>query len=167
MCRSVCSRTVREVLNIGPFLIFFFSRNQHITKTSIPTSEFYISPVDRKTPNFVEQFEGMRLFSLSRILLHLSHLHPRQWYDRLDTFPFCSGRLVSSFFVDPLVNPFFTSSLSLALEFRQWLGGEHKINAYCHDLALKGGKQLAEMWGTRLMDPTGEFTLNMVCPLKY
>jgi len=48
------------------------------------------------------------------------------------------------------------------MEFRQWLGGEHKINAYCHNLALEGGKRLAELWGTRLMDSTGEFTLNMV-----
>lgn len=52
----------------------------------------------------------------------------------------------------------------LALQFREWLGGEHKINAYCHNLALKGGERLAELWGTRLMDPTGEFTLNMVRP---
>jgi hypothetical protein len=62
---------------------------------------------------------------------------------------------------DPLVTIFMPFSI-LALEFRQWLGGEHKINAYCHNLALAGGKRLAKLWGTRLMDPTGEFTLNMV-----
>ena len=62
------------------------------------------------------------------------------------------------------VSPILTPIL-IALEFRQWLGGEHKINAYCHNLALEGGKRLAELWGTRLMDPTGEFTLNMVCVL--
>ncbi|KAF8999304.1 pyridoxal phosphate-dependent transferase [Cyathus striatus] len=49
-----------------------------------------------------------------------------------------------------------------ALKFRAWLGGEEKINAYCHDLALKGGKRLAELWGTSVMDPDGELTLNMV-----
>jgi hercynylcysteine S-oxide lyase len=50
------------------------------------------------------------------------------------------------------------------LEFRKWLGGEHKINDYCRSLALSGGKRLAEIFGTRRMDesPSGEFTLNMV-----
>jgi len=73
--------------------------------------------------------------------------------------------LVSSLFFDPLLLYFLSTSFLLALEFRKWLGGEHKINAYCHNLAIEGGKRLAEMWGTRLMDPTGEFTLNMVCHL--
>ncbi|KAF8240253.1 PLP-dependent transferase [Tricholoma matsutake] len=49
-----------------------------------------------------------------------------------------------------------------ALRFREWLGGEEKINAYCHDLAIRGGKRLAEIFGTRVMDPDGELTLNMV-----
>lgn len=49
-----------------------------------------------------------------------------------------------------------------ALKFRTWLGGEHKINEYCHDLALRGGKRLAEILCTEVMDPNGEFTLNMV-----
>ena len=49
-----------------------------------------------------------------------------------------------------------------ALESRAWLGREEKINAYCHDLAINGGKRLAELFGTRVMDPDGKFTLNMV-----
>ncbi|PPQ95574.1 hypothetical protein CVT26_008602 [Gymnopilus dilepis] len=49
-----------------------------------------------------------------------------------------------------------------ALEFREWMGGEEKINAYCHDLAIEGGKRLAEVLGTRVMDPEGDLTLNMV-----
>ena len=49
-----------------------------------------------------------------------------------------------------------------ALQFRNWLGGEAKINAYCHDMAVKGGKRLAEILGTRVMDPEGDLTLNMV-----
>lgn len=51
---------------------------------------------------------------------------------------------------------------SAALDFREWLGGEQKINDYCHSLALSGGKLLSEFLGTPLLDPTGEFTLNMV-----
>jgi hercynylcysteine S-oxide lyase len=50
-----------------------------------------------------------------------------------------------------------------ALEFRNWLGGEAKINAYCHDMAVKGGRRLAEIFGTRVMDPEGDLTVNMVC----
>ncbi|KAI0303839.1 PLP-dependent transferase [Multifurca ochricompacta] len=53
-------------------------------------------------------------------------------------------------------------SIQSALDFRQWLGGEQKISDYCHSLALSGGKRLSELLGTPLLDPTGEFTLNMV-----
>ena len=51
---------------------------------------------------------------------------------------------------------------TLALEFRQWVGGEHKINDYCHNLALSGGRRLAEILGTQVIDENGEFTANMV-----
>lgn len=52
-----------------------------------------------------------------------------------------------------------------AFDFRLWLGGERRINAYCHNLALTGGRRMAEIFGTRLMDDTPEgtdFTANMV-----
>lgn len=49
-----------------------------------------------------------------------------------------------------------------ALDFREWIGGEQKINTYCHDLALRGGGRLLEILGTQLLDESGEFTLNMV-----
>jgi len=51
-----------------------------------------------------------------------------------------------------------------ALEFREWLGGEVEINRYCRDLAIRGGKRLAEILGTEEMDqtPNRELTLNMV-----
>ena len=52
--------------------------------------------------------------------------------------------------------------LTLALAFRKWLGGEEKINEYCHDLAMKGGKLLSERWGTALMDTVGNQTCHMV-----
>jgi len=38
-----------------------------------------------------------------------------------------------------------------ALEFREWLGGEAKILGYMHDLAVKGGKVLAEMFDTDVL----------------
>ena len=51
-----------------------------------------------------------------------------------------------------------------ALDFRGWLGGEVEINRYCRDLAIRGGKRLAEILGTEEMDetPNRELTLNMV-----
>ncbi|KAJ7058023.1 pyridoxal phosphate-dependent transferase [Mycena amicta] len=58
-------------------------------------------------------------------------------------------------FVNPL-------SIKPALEFRDWLGGEAKINEYCHDMAMRGGAHLAALLGTRVMDESGEFTLSMV-----
>ncbi|EDR07491.1 uncharacterized protein LACBIDRAFT_298401 [Laccaria bicolor S238N-H82] len=101
-------------------VLYVPERNQHIIKTSIPTSHAYKSPDERTSSTFVDQFE---------------------WNGTID----------------------FTSYLSVvpALEFRAWLGGEEKINAYCHDLAIKGGKRLAELFGTRVMDSDGKFTLNM------
>lgn len=56
----------------------------------------------------------------------------------------------------------FIDDLPLALDFRAWIGGEAKIFEYCHNLAIEGGKRMAEILGTRVMDPNGEFTLNMV-----
>ena len=53
------------------------------------------------------------------------------------------------------------------MDFRKWLGGEETINAYCHKLALEGGKRLADILGTKLLDETGEFTLNMVSPVSH
>ncbi|KAF9243517.1 pyridoxal phosphate-dependent transferase [Melanogaster broomeanus] len=49
-----------------------------------------------------------------------------------------------------------------ALDFREWLGGEHKINEYTHNLAIAGGKRLAKRLGTSVLDPEGDLTLNMV-----
>ena len=52
------------------------------------------------------------------------------------------------------------------MNFRKWLGGEEVINAYCHKLALDGGKRLAGILGTEVLDKTGEFTLNMASPVS-
>jgi hypothetical protein len=49
-----------------------------------------------------------------------------------------------------------------ALDFRVWLGGEEKINAHCHALALDGGARMAEILGTDLMAHSHEIALNMV-----
>ncbi|KAF9243518.1 pyridoxal phosphate-dependent transferase [Melanogaster broomeanus] len=56
----------------------------------------------------------------------------------------------------------FVSERRAALDFREWLGGEHKINEYSHNLAIAGGKRLAKRLGTSVMDPEGDLTLNMV-----
>ncbi|KAK7055594.1 Aminotran-5 domain-containing protein [Favolaschia claudopus] len=107
----------------GCAVMFVAERNQHIVKSSFPTSKVYISPSDRKFPSesFIEQYN---------------------WNGTID-------------FVPPL-------SISAALDFREWLGGEKAINAYCHDMAMRGGAHLASIFGTRVLDETGEFTCNMV-----
>ncbi|KAG6847565.1 hypothetical protein H0H93_007362, partial [Arthromyces matolae] len=114
--------------------------NQHIVKASLPTSHSYISPKDRTDANFVIQFECKMTFSLHFFFMVLSTTIPGN--GTMDYTPFLS--------------------VAPAMEFRNWLGGEEKINDYCHDLALKGGKRLAEILGTRVMDPDGELTFNMV-----
>ncbi len=50
----------------------------------------------------------------------------------------------------------------LVFAFRAWLGGEEVINSYCRKLAVDGAKRLAEVMGTRVLDESGELTLNMV-----
>ncbi|OCB85273.1 PLP-dependent transferase [Sanghuangporus baumii] len=63
---------------------------------------------------------------------------------------------------DPPGGPEPPNFVEQFLYFRQWIGGEHRINEYCRNLALAGGKRLAEILGTRLLDENGEFTANMV-----
>ncbi|KAG8715538.1 hypothetical protein FRC11_003289 [Ceratobasidium sp. 423] len=54
-------------------------------------------------------------------------------------------------------------SIKHALEFREAIGGEKKINDYCHSLAVNGGARLAEILKTRVMETEGkELTVNMV-----
>ncbi|KAJ7601323.1 pyridoxal phosphate-dependent transferase [Mycena rosella] len=98
-------------------------RNQHIIKSTFPTSDAYVSPADSTGPNFVDQFD---------------------WCATIDFVPYLS--------------------VATALDFRQWLGGENKINAYCRQMAVQGSNRLAQILGTSgmAMDPTGEMTLNMV-----
>ncbi|EKM58287.1 uncharacterized protein PHACADRAFT_252498 [Phanerochaete carnosa HHB-10118-sp] len=98
-------------------------RNQHVIKSSIPTSHDYPG-ADRIRETGDVQF----------VLQH-------EWTGTADFVPYLS--------------------VPHALAFRRWLGGEEKINAYCHKLAFEGGKRLAEILGTRVMDETGEATLCM------
>ncbi|PAV16588.1 PLP-dependent transferase [Pyrrhoderma noxium] len=53
-------------------------------------------------------------------------------------------------------------SIPAAIDFRRWIGGEEAINEYCHNLALKGGRRLADILGTAVLDENGEFTAHMV-----
>ncbi|KAJ7292728.1 pyridoxal phosphate-dependent transferase [Mycena rebaudengoi] len=98
-------------------------RNQHIIKSTIPTSETYVSPVERTGSNFVDQFD---------------------WIATIDFVPYLS--------------------VATALDFRQWLGGEVRINAYCRKAAVEGAKRLAQILGTTqtVLDPSHEMTLNMI-----
>ncbi|KAK7063726.1 Arginase/deacetylase [Favolaschia claudopus] len=98
-------------------------RNQHLIRSTFPTSASYLPPADWKPSNFVTQFE---------------------WIATMDFVPFLS--------------------VEIAFEFRQWLGGEEKINAYCRRIAGQGQERLAQILGTSdvKLDPSGKMTLNMV-----
>jgi len=102
-------------------------RNQHIIKSTIPTSPYYVTPASGKEVEFQQLFEWTGTPDLTHEL-----------------------------------------SVITALDFRASLGGEAKINEYCHSLALLGGKRLAEVMGTRVMESVpedggeDELTLNMV-----
>ncbi|KAI0649240.1 PLP-dependent transferase [Trametes meyenii] len=106
----------------GCAVLYVPKRNQHIIKSSVPTSHGYVRPAQAKIrgTDFVQQHE---------------------WTGTTDQTPYVT--------------------IPDVLAFREWLGGENVINAYCHQLALDGGKRLAEVLGTRVLDETGELTLNM------
>ncbi|KIO28353.1 hypothetical protein M407DRAFT_243035 [Tulasnella calospora MUT 4182] len=53
-------------------------------------------------------------------------------------------------------------SIIPALDFRQSIGGEKKIMDYCDNLAKEGGKRMAEILGTEVMDHNGELLNSMV-----
>lgn len=53
-------------------------------------------------------------------------------------------------------------SVNVALQWREWIGGEAAIHAYCDKLAREGGRLIAATMGTEVMDPDGEFTKAMV-----
>ena len=55
-----------------------------------------------------------------------------------------------------------TTTSTIGIAFREWLGGEKAIHEYCHQLAMDGAKRLAEIMGTRVLDETGELTVHMV-----
>ncbi|KAH9841070.1 pyridoxal phosphate-dependent transferase [Rhodofomes roseus] len=83
--------------------------------------------------------------------------HPAQYEEELQLKFYWTGTLD---FTAPL-------SIKAALEFSSFLGGEERINQYCHYLALAGGKRLAEVMNTHMLyppeDPESElFTANMV-----
>ena len=135
----------------GAAVLYVPKRNQHIVRASFPTSFAYISPKDRKEGdyNFVEQFEC------------------RFFIDKYSSLPFVDTSIGNGTidFV-PLL------SIEAAFAFRSWLGGEHVINAYTHKLAVEGGKRLAQILGTKVLDEDGEFTESMAnvqlpIPLDY
>ncbi|PCH42560.1 PLP-dependent transferase [Wolfiporia cocos MD-104 SS10] len=107
----------------GCALLYVPYRNQHLIKSSIPTSHGYALSSN------IPSIEGN------------SFVQQHEWTGTVDLAPFLS--------------------VSAALDFRQWLGGEAIINDYCHQLAMKGGKRLAEVMQTNVLDDTGELTLNM------
>ncbi|KAF5319646.1 hypothetical protein D9619_008585 [Psilocybe cf. subviscida] len=74
------------------------------------------------------------------------------------------SKFVHSFFWNGMTDPVASLSIEFAITFRERLGGDRKLNAYCHDLVVDGGHLLAKILGTNLMDAseTAELTPSMV-----
>ena len=122
----------------------YFS-NHHVIKTSLPTSVNYLDFKRSGHANLLTTF----LCTYDDII-HYLHF----WNDENDAVT-GSGSID---YVVPL-------SIKPALDFRASVGGEEKINEYCHRLALAGGKRLAEILGTQMMYSSDEeecYVVNMV-----
>lgn len=63
------------------------------------------------------------------------------------------------------------SSVPAAMAFRRRIGGESAIRTWCHELARQGGRKVAEIWGTEVMESgDGDLTGTMVnvrLPLEW
>lgn len=57
-----------------------------------------------------------------------------------------------------------TQKTFVAIEFRQWLGGEEAIQTYTSNLAKEGGQLVADILGTEVMEAKeSKLTASMVC----
>ncbi|KAK8850714.1 hypothetical protein IAR55_004634 [Kwoniella newhampshirensis] len=110
----------------GGAVMYVPTRNQHLIRTTFPTSAGYESS---RYPT-----EGGRPWSW---------IPQYQWNGTIDWTPFFS--------------------ITKAFEFRRSIGGEERIRKYNHSLAVEGGKRVAKLWGTQIMEnPDGELTAAMV-----
>ncbi|OBZ89186.1 hypothetical protein A0J61_02767 [Choanephora cucurbitarum] len=66
-------------------------------------------------------------------------------------------------FAPPTIDASPYICVKAAIEYRKSIGGEAAINAYCHDIAVKGGELVAKKLGTSVMEnSTKTLTANMV-----
>lgn len=117
----------------GCAVFYVPKRNQHLITTAFPTSFAYKRPKDIPQP--YEPGAGASnnfVANFAPVLMNAT----------MDFVPFIS--------------------VTEAIRFRQDIGGEKAIRLYCHLLALRGGRRMAEIFGTRVMDPDGSLTANMV-----
>ncbi|KAG8887351.1 hypothetical protein FRB98_000220 [Tulasnella sp. 332] len=99
----------------GCAVLYVPRRNQHLIRTSFPTSWGYVSPPDQATFESIFEYTGT-----------------------MDLAPYLS--------------------VKAALDFRESIGGEQAIQEYCNNLAVQGGKLMAEILGTGTTELTEEFT---------
>ncbi|KAI5893649.1 PLP-dependent transferase [Schizophyllum commune H4-8] len=74
------------------------------------------------------------------------------------------NKFVTQFYWNGLADWLAYMSIEPALNFRRQIGGDDKINSYCHDLAVRGGLRTAEIVGTEVLDSPagdGELVANM------
>ncbi|KAJ3990989.1 pyridoxal phosphate-dependent transferase [Lentinula boryana] len=74
-------------------------------------------------------------------------------------------RFVWQFYWSGLMDPVPPISIIYAIKFRQQIGGEISIQKYCHELAVRGGRRMAEIVSTTVLDSpanNAEVIANMV-----
>ncbi|CAO3610736.1 unnamed protein product [Mucor hiemalis] len=92
-------------------------------------------------------------------LIHPASINPfyKHHTDAGDYSSFKQEHIFSA--IDP--TPFLC--VGAALQYRESIGGEAAIREYCHEIAVKGGQLVAEMFGTQILEnSTGTLTANMV-----
>ena len=138
-------------------------RNQHYIKSTLPTSTYYASPNDGpgapEPPNFVNQFACMLWIEMCKEMYWDGFSRDRNSW-RNDLSQYTCWYVKEDILCCQLYR--YTDTSFQAIDFRRWIGGEEAINEYCHNLALKGGRRLADILGTAVLDENGEFTAHMV-----
>ncbi|KAF5368027.1 hypothetical protein D9758_004330 [Tetrapyrgos nigripes] len=113
----------------GCALLYVPKRNQHIIHNNIPPGMKVVIP-GNSVSRFVSEF---------------------QWNGSTDVvtaLTIRAGQLTLAFVglsVFPIDYP-------EALDFRTSIGGENAIMTYCHDLAMTGGRRMATIFDTQMMD---------------
>lgn len=122
-------------------------RNQHLVRSTLPTSHSYVPDTSFTAAEEEEEEEGM---DASSMLPTASSIGDDGSDDNSDSND-CSSFAEMFAYVGTLDNSPYLC-VKDAIEWREKvLGGEHRIQEYCFGLAREGGNRVAEILGTWIM----------------